>query len=701
MLRAFRHGVMLVMPLLLATAIAILICNFPLPSYQIFMADTFGPGWREPCTLLYNSTVAVMALVTTFTFGECLVELHNQRRPEEAVLPVIGALTAFSCLLIMLGPTIDADGMHLRWVGLHGVFVSLVVTFCSCRVFLLLHRVRFLRISCYSEGEEPVLPHLLDVLLPVLLTLGFFIVLQTVLARCGIASVHQAFYNGIRALFADAGDSFGFGALYAFLVQLCWFLGIHGSDLLNPIASQMLTVGAEANMAAVGSGQLPLHIITKDLFANYVYIGGSGATLSLVAAIFIHSKGAGTRRMAYISLVPGLFNINELLLFGLPIILNPALVIPFLLTPLVLLAISYGAVGSGLAPMPVHEISWTTPPFINAYLATDSWRGVALQAFNFAVGTLIYIPFVDIAEKMKLAGGRKAFGALVELAATGTYGPAGKRLTDRPGSAGSLARSLAGDMAKSLDQKDGSVQLHYQPRVDLVQKSVPCVEALLRWDHHTYGMVPAPLTLAVSEDARLEQVLGDYIVALAFARQSAWRKEGISTTTAINIGEWQLNDSGFPKRLAMLFETYNLPAEAILLEVNECLALDPSARYQKALEALHMAGARLAVDDFGKGYQAMSYVERLPLSEVQIDRSLISNIAASTSAQEAIGTIQQRCMDLGIKTSAEFVESGDQLEALLELNCGVFQGYLFSKPISADECVEFIRGIRSQGISFR
>ena len=126
--------------------------------------------------------------------------------------------------------------------------------------------------------------------------------------------------------------------------------------------------------------------------------------------------------------------------------------------------------------------------------------------------------------------------------------------------------------------------------------------------------------------------------------------------------------------------------------MHEALALDPEARYLGALQAIHATGANIAVDDFGKGYQAMSHIKRLPLSELQIDRALIKDVATNKICQDVIGTIQELCLKMGIKTSAEFVEKYDQLETLLELNFSTFQGHYFSVPIPADDCKEFIRG---------
>lgn len=690
-LRAFRHGVMLVMPLLLAAAIAILVNNFPLLIYQHFMTDTFGPSWKDPGAVLYNSTIAILALATTFTLSDCLMYLHNQSRPEASVLPIMGTLTAFSCMFIMIAPTFGPDGMTLRWAGMQGLFGSLVITFCSCWVFLRFCRVKKLRLSFYSEGADPILPHMFDTLLPALLTMGAFLAFRETLAFMGIESLHQAFYDAIRSLFADAHDSFGLGALYAFLVQVCWFFGIHGADLLDPITHHVLIKGMEINSLAINNHQMPPHIFTKYFFDVYIYLGGSGATLGLLAAIFIRSKDHGTRRVAAISLVPGFFNINELLVFGLPVVLNPAFLLPFVLVPLVLLITSYGAIVTGLVPLPVYQVDWITPPLINALISTDSWRGVAMQAVNLVLATCMYIPFVDMADRMKLAERRRAFAELVEIAKTGTRGPSGKRCSDRPGSPGALARSLLNDMAKSLKRNDGTIALYYQPRVNIVSKTVPCVEALLRWNHPFYGMIPPVLTLAIAEDAELERELDDHVVRMAFEQQYQWRKDKIFTTVSINVSESQLKDANFPALLDALYARNSLPAEAILLEVRQELILDQEGRYLEALQALHATGVSIAVDDFGKGYQATSHLKRLPVTELQIDRSLIKDVSTSESAQDVIGSIQELCLKLGLKTSAEFVETKDQLETLLELNFSIFQGYFFSRPIPADACAEFIR----------
>jgi len=695
LLRAFRYGVMLVMPLLLGAVLAILVNNFPLAIYQDFMTGLFGPNWKRPGEILSNSTIEILAIATTITVSACLVDQHNLARPGQTVLPAIGTITAISCLFILIGPSFGSDGMILPWIGIKGLFGALVISCAACWLFLRLCRVRKLRLSFYSEGADPVLPQMFDTALPALCTMLVFVAIRGVLSSLDVVSPQQAFYEAIQSLFADADASFGLGALYVFLVDVFWFFGIHGTDVLDPITHNVLIKSMELNSIAINNHETPTHIFTKYLFEVYVFLGGSGATLGLLAAIFIRSRDFGARRVAALSLAPSIFNINYLLLFGLPILLNPAFLLPFVLVPVLLLGISYVAVASGIVPLPVYQVDWITPPLINSYLATGSWKGVALQVFNLIVATLAYIPFVDLADRIKIVHRRKVFAELVGIAENGTRGPSGKRCTDRPGSVGALARSLSDDMLKNINESNEFIHLRFQPRVNLVENSVPCVEALLRWKHPFYGYVPPMLVLAIAEDAGLIKQLDTLVVRMAFKQQAEWRKNGIVTTVSVNLSESQLQDEDFPTLLDLMFSRTKLPKDALLCEVREALALHPEGKYLPALKAIHATGARLAIDDFGKGYQTLSQLDRLPLNELQLDRTLIIDVADNKTHQDILCNIQEMCFQKGIKTSAEYVESREQLETLLELNFSTFQGYHFSEPVLADKCAEFIRAFSS------
>ena len=134
-----------------------------------------------------------------------------------------------------------------------------------------------------------------------------------------------------------------------------------------------------------------------------MYLGGTGATLGLIIAVFI----AGRRHKHYrnisgLGAAPSIFNINEPILFGFPIVLNPLLIIPFILTPVILVVFSYIMIATGIVPKTIAFIPWTTPPIIGGFLATGSWRGGALAAVNLVIAMLMYLPFVKIAERIEV-----------------------------------------------------------------------------------------------------------------------------------------------------------------------------------------------------------------------------------------------------------------------------------------------------------
>jgi PTS system cellobiose-specific IIC component len=156
----------------------------------------------------------------------------------------------------------------------------------------------------------------------------------------------------------------------------------------------------DANVAAISSGEVAPYIINKPFFDAFVNMGGAGTTIALVIAIFIMArKNKQYSTVGKISAAPGIFNINEPLLFGLPIVLNPILFIPFILTPMVNVTIAYFVTKWGMVPAATIAAPWTTPPIINGFLVTQSWQGAVLSFVLIVISVCIYLPFVAMANR--------------------------------------------------------------------------------------------------------------------------------------------------------------------------------------------------------------------------------------------------------------------------------------------------------------
>lgn len=168
--------------------------------------------------------------------------------------------------------------------------------------------------------------------------------------------------------------------------------------MVDPLMQTINAPAIQANVEAIANGQSAPFIVNKPFFDSFVNLGGTGATLGLLIAIYL----VGRRNKPYmvvtnLSIAPGVFNINEPTMFGLPIVLNPVMFIPFILTPMVLVTVAYFATSTGLVPAATVMPPWVTPPVIGGFLATNSLSGAVLSAVNLLISILIYLPFVKVA----------------------------------------------------------------------------------------------------------------------------------------------------------------------------------------------------------------------------------------------------------------------------------------------------------------
>ena len=202
-----------------------------------------------------------------------------------------------------------------------------------------------------------------------------------------------------------AGNSFIGGILSIFMIMAFWTMGIHGHAILGPVIRPIWDMAIAENMdafaAGVSASQLP-NIFTEQFQQWFVIIGGSGATLALVI-MFLRSKSKFLKSLGKLSIVPGLFNINEPIIFGAPIVMNPILAIPFILAPVVMGIVAYFATVTDLVPMMMARLPFSIPSPIGAVMSTNwSLAAGALTIINFIISYIIYYPFFKIFEKQQL-----------------------------------------------------------------------------------------------------------------------------------------------------------------------------------------------------------------------------------------------------------------------------------------------------------
>lgn len=393
---AVRDGFVAIMPLIIVGSLAILINNFPSETFQNFMLSVFGEQWKTVGGNVWNGSFAILGLLVAASISYRLARSYDLDGLSAALISVAA--------LVILTPVTKDWGISYAWTGAQGLFVAVLTSLVVTELFRVLIQSK-LTINM-PEGVPDGVVKSFKALLPATIILILVGLLQALLTVLGNTSLHEVVFNSIQKPLQALSNSLPTAIIFAFLNHLLWFFGLHGTNILGPIMDSIYLPLIEKNQSLFSAGTSAFdvpYIVTKPFFDSYVFMGGSGTTLSLILAVFIAVKSAHYRSVAKLSAPAGLFNINEPVLFGLPIVLNPMMLIPFILIPTVLTIISYFAISLGFVPKTVAILPWTTPPFISGYLVSGgSWSGVILQIINFTIATVLYLPFVKAADRNQM-----------------------------------------------------------------------------------------------------------------------------------------------------------------------------------------------------------------------------------------------------------------------------------------------------------
>ncbi|MDR2709272.1 MAG: PTS sugar transporter subunit IIC [Elusimicrobiota bacterium] len=394
-LGAVKDGFISLMPLIMAGSAALIIKNIPIPGWQNFLPEFI----INLCNFVWWGTFGFLAIFAVFSIAYHLARAYNGD-------PFRTGFIALASYLAIIPQTAIVNGepawgfINWGYTSTNSLFVAIIVPLVAGELFIRFNKNKRLLITL-PESVPPAVGKSFSVLIPAMLTISIVALIGLFLEML----TGQDLFDFINSLFApliSATDSMWSGIVLIFLNQFFWMLGLHGPSIiggvLEPISLNLMT----ENMAAFAAGLQPPHIMTKPFLDTFVHLGGSGATLGLLFAIFIVSKSKLFRTLGKTCIGPGAFEINEPVIFGMPIVLNPILALPFILGPILLVIISYIATDIGLVNRTVAIIPWATPPFLSGLAATGGdWRAVVLQAINLTIATVIYLPFIKIADRLE------------------------------------------------------------------------------------------------------------------------------------------------------------------------------------------------------------------------------------------------------------------------------------------------------------
>lgn len=352
------------------------------------------------------ATLSFFTIYAVFLIG---IEM-GKKNHLTGYFPGIVALMSYVCINPNVYNFITAENKAIQvtdvfakqYTDTKGLFLGMLIAIVSVQLYTWLSKQKFLQLKMPDTVPSNVSKSFSE-LFPTMITVGVISTIGLIITLLTNMSLFDIIYSLVQKPLQNVVQGLPGILLLMLVAQLFWVIGIHGNQMIKPIREPLLIAAIAANTEAHAAGRPLPNIITMPFWDMYMSMGGSGVTIGLLIAIFlVTKKRADIKAIAKLSLAPGIFNINEPLIFGLPIVLNPILAIPFIFTPLITGTIGYFATMAGFAARAYVYTPWPTPPLISGFLATGgNWGAVITQTVCIVISVLIYLPFVKISESQK------------------------------------------------------------------------------------------------------------------------------------------------------------------------------------------------------------------------------------------------------------------------------------------------------------
>ena len=408
---SIRDGFLITTPILIAGSIFLLIGEFPWPALNEWMGSIIvdqktGANLTSFIEKPAGATFSIMAIFAVIAIAYSFAKQMKTNK-------IFGSATAVMSWLLLMPYSIDGvtkiggkelavslEGIPLNWVGAKGIFIGIIVSFLAIHIYAFIEKKGW--VIKMPPGVPPTVVESFAALIPAMFVMIFFFLINLILGFLG-TNAFQVIFDILQTPLVHLGGTLS-ALLIAFLFNgLFWFFGINGGAVVGAVYGPVLATLSLENIEFFKNGVGSPNIVNEQFYELFVVYGGAGSTLSLIIAMLFFCKSKRITELGKLALIPGIFGINEPIIFGLPMVLNPVMVLPFLLIPIFNILVGYASMAMKLVPITNGvTIPWTTPPVISGFLATD-WRGAVLQIILIVIGIFLYMPFIKAMDKQYLA----------------------------------------------------------------------------------------------------------------------------------------------------------------------------------------------------------------------------------------------------------------------------------------------------------
>lgn len=661
-------------PMFMCGAFALLLQSFPVAVVQNFIKTALNGTIDTFLDIIYNATYGIASIYLVFAVTINYSAAIQKNNDSRNIFVCFAALASYFALL---GPDILNENLakFLSYTNMSQIFSALIVSLLSTRLFYLfsdLYEKLRKRKGIYADFN---ISAALAALLPLIICVSCFSFIAILIdSFTPYLNFNAMIIDFLSFPFRSLGKTYPGGFLIIFMQSFLWLFGIHGNNVFDSITTTIFAYSEDS-------------IVCKPFWDCFVLLGGSGSTLCLLIAILLFSKNKTQRQLCHSASIPMLFNINEIMTFGIPLVLNPVFFIPFLLVPLANYTVSYLVCSWGWVPSVIHpDVQWTTPIFLSGYQATDSVAGIFLQLFNLILGVAIYSPFVYIDNFIENKKAKTITDELTDYIKNCEIDCVQPHIFKLNNHTSRYAAIISEQLQQDVNKNH--ICLYYQPQVS--NGKIVSMEALFRWTpNESLPFLYPPLLVDIATENDFFCDFSKAVILRACEDLKRFLEIAPNLKLSVNLRLGLLTDEEFLNWLIQTHDSFEVPPGAFGIEITEETNLSDNIELKPAFDKLQEHGIDLLMDDFSMGHTSLSYLRRNHFNYVKLDGQLVRDIDNDRSRQ-IINSIVVLGQSLQFQVIAEYVETEKQRKTLENMGCHIYQGYLYSPAVDKQKAEELL-----------
>lgn len=683
-IKCIRESMLMVTPVILIGAFSLLAITLPIPALDYFVKNFAGGILVNLMQSLYNVTLNILSVYLTIC-----VAVRYSRNIAPSVRdyfgPVFNALCGF---FILSGSFVTKDYSSF---GVTGIFIAMFSGLVAAHLYHVIYNSSYMQKFGYNYCSDIAVRNIFKMFTPSIITTLLFLLFNALVVIVGgFDSFHDMYTHAINYAFADMRREASSMLSYIIVTHLLWFMGIHGTNALHGVADDVFDPALLINQHLISQGLAPYELYSYPFWNVFITMGGCGTTVCLLISLLLYSNRSRSRDLAKFAILPGIFNINEILVFGIPVIFNPILLIPFITVPLLCFSTATIAMTVGWIPPASYDIWWTTPIFLSGYAATGSIGGALVQLFNLVLGVWIYKPFVVLLDKEYNSASMHRLEEMKNLIKESRNTWEEVTFLDRQDVLGEAAREKAYELSRDIDKP--RYKFFYQPQFDNHRKCIGAEAVMIYPDTNGDNIYQPLITQLIKEGGIAWEFEKNKLYMFLRDVNRLIRTMGPHSVFTTNLTIDTVLSEELFQFLRAIRENHPQLPKHIMIQIKEQETPRLISVNLVKLRRLHNLGYKLGINSFRMRNVNHEIMDSGIFQRITISSTITAAILKEENIMKTVVGIGNMVKNYPMIDLAGMSVTSDTQKNLLEVKgFNIYQGSLYSEPLPIERLEDFLR----------